>query len=84
MDPLFYLRIAARAKRLAGRRLIAYVDSLDAVALDDTVAMERAEGRVQGELRGHAVAHRLAHRVHHRAEVQTSASRARLAGSWKG
>jgi len=64
----------ADAQRVADERFIAHVVGLNAAALEDTVAMERAEGRVQRELRGHVLAHLLAHQVHHRGQAHAMLS----------
>lgn len=64
----------ARAQAEADERFIAHVDALSAAGLDETVAMNRSEGRVQRELRGHVIAHLLAHQVHHRGQAHSMLS----------
>ena len=64
----------ASAQVEADERFIAHVDALSAAGLDETVAMERGEGRVQHELRGHVIAHLLAHQLHHRGQAHAMLS----------
>jgi len=68
------LAVLARAQAEADERFIAHVDALSADGLDETVAMDRGEGRVQRELRGHVIAHLLAHQVHHRGQAHSMLS----------
>lgn len=58
----------------ADERFIAHVEALSAAGLDETVGMDRGEGRVQQELRGHVIAHLLAHQLHHRGQVHAMLS----------
>ena len=64
----------ASAQAEADERFIGHVDALSAAALDETVAMDRGEGRVQRDLRGHVIAHLLAHQLHHRGQAHAMLS----------
>ena len=68
------LPVLARAQVEADMRFIAHTESLAADALDETVAMDRSDGRVQRELRGHVLAHLIAHQVHHRGQAHAMLS----------
>ena len=68
------LAALASAQAVADERFIAHVDALSAAGLDETVAMDRGEGRIQSDLRGHVIAHLLAHQVHHRGQVHAMLS----------
>ena len=68
------LATLAGAQAAADERFIAHVGALSAAGLDETVAMDRGEGRVQRELRGHVIAHLLAHQVHHRGQAHAMLS----------
>ncbi|MEO6362039.1 MAG: DinB family protein [Caldimonas sp.] len=64
----------AGAQAEVDTRFIAHLDTLPAAGLDETVDMDRGEGRVQRELRGHVVAHLLAHQLHHRGQAHAMLS----------
>ena len=68
------LAVLAPAQAEADMRFIGHVDAIDAGALDETVVMDRGEGRFQRELRGHVIAHLLAHQVHHRGQAHAMLS----------
>ena len=68
------LAVLAGAQAEADTRFIAHIDALSAAGLDETVEMDRGEGRVQRELRGHVIAHLLAHQVHHRGQTHAMLS----------
>ena len=59
----------AFAQAGADQRFIDHLGGLSADALEDTIELDRGEGRVQRELRGHVIAHLLNHQVHHRGQA---------------
>ena len=59
----------AFAQSAADERFIGHVGALGADALEDTIELDRGQGRVQRERRGHVVAHLLNHQVHHRGQA---------------
>src|SRR5664279_3527962 len=59
----------AFAQAGADQRFIVHVGGLSAEALEDTIELDRGQGRIQRERRGHVIAHLLNHQVHHRGQA---------------
>jgi len=58
----------------ADERFIAHLESLSPPNLDDTIALDRGEGRIQRDRRGNVIAHLVNHQVHHRGQVHAMLS----------
>ena len=67
--PAATLQDLAERQRISDERLIHWLTAADDVALDGTVRMPRAQGRVQIDAAAHMLQHLLMHQTHHRGQV---------------
>ena len=64
----------AQRQRISDERLIGWLTAADDAALDRTVHMPRAQGRVQSDHAAHMLQHLINHQTHHRGQVHAMLS----------